>query len=100
MERSGQPRSACEASGGNRLECGGLRLADAFRIGHVALYQGSSVVHAQLVVEEVEVLLELRADRGTCVFGQRPDLLLERAPDLLARFVDELLFGIALGPLV
>jgi len=43
---------------------------------------------------------ELSADCSSRCFGQRPDLLLERAPDLLARFVDELLFGIALGPFI
>src|SRR5207248_1959726 len=82
------------------LERGRLGLGNALWTGDVALNERTRVEDAELVVQKVQFFFELSANRGSRVFGQGPNLLLERTPDLLARLVDELFFRIALGPFV
>src|SRR5215471_11720346 len=99
--RLGSPPAFAELEllGSDRFE--GLRLwfGDPRRVRNVPLDQSPRVNRAELLVQELQLLFELAADRGSCGLRERPHLLLERSPDLLPRFVDELLLRIALSPL-
>src|SRR5712691_12812108 len=77
-----------------------LGLADALRVADVLLNKLLRIDHAELLVQEIQLLFELTANCSPRCLRQRPDLLLERAPYLLARLVDELLLRVALGPLI
>src|SRR5215203_879891 len=54
----------------------------------------------QLVHQELELILDQPAHLGPSVRGEVPGLLLEWAPRLLARLVDELLVGLTFNSLV
>src|SRR4051812_4993997 len=58
------------------------------------------VGNAQLVHQELKLILDQPAHVGTSVRGEVPGLLLEWAPRLLARLVDELLVRLAFNSLV
>ena len=66
----------------------------------IAIGRRAGAFHAQLLEEKGERLLEIGADRGADLGRQIPEPALERPDRFLAALVDELLFGVALLPLV
>src|SRR3954468_13273408 len=77
----------------------GRRVGREFRF-HVAVGQRARSLDAQLLEQEGERLLEIRADGSAHIGRQIPEASLERTDRFLAALIDELLLGVALFPLV
>src|SRR5215831_2756917 len=77
-----------------------LRLADARGLAHPPCDQAVGIHRAKLLEQELELLFELPTQRAPRRLRQRPHVLLERPPQLLARLVDELLVGVLLASLI